>query len=657
MAATSIPENFLVKEVLHCCSGINGRQIYYQGIGDNGSFACAPGSEIPLSQQQLIRKLTELGWLLRKIKELSDQINGLQSVVHEALTSAVQRETSEYYRLIAILEAQAQPRQGGPPEAGPLTLRRLKVWLAEPIQRLRTLAICLESVMPLRAAPALNALHAFSKHGDPIVRKAIGPLLNEAFSPFLKRISAWVLDGALEDGVAPGDFLISRQPLTNAHPGALWQAGFALDPQGQVSFIREELAKKILTAGRSINYLRECCGDLEWTATLAPFSAFEVEGAHQIQSLESSVDQIAEAVGGRLLDIVMKKEELPRHLDAMRRYVLLGQGDFLVGLLDAAGAELEKPARELSSYALQGHLDAALRSSGGAAADGDSILGRIDVSLARGLEGDSGWDVFSLKYRVNGPISAVLNQNAMATYGRISRLLLAAQRTSHVLAHAWGRLCTAQRAIATLGVMVKTHGIEVSGLESVPAVLRFAHARRSEMAQIATNFENYAVFEVIEPAWARFQAGLPCAKDLDAVCTLHDEFLSSITWRLFLDGTESSGGDVHGGLRATLRAALDVAGPIRRLSDALVGALTEQQLYLEAAARSEVEGSWSDAVYNSPTGISLDMLKEVKSGIWRVHSAFDRHLRTFLAMLPARSDLDLRFFLARFDFEFQSHNM
>lgn len=45
-----------------------------------------------------------------------------------------------------------------------------------------------------------------------------------------------------------------------------------------------------------------------------------------------------------------------------------------------------------------------------------------------------------------------------------------------------------------------------------------------------------------------------------------------------------------------------------------------------------------------------DVVQEVQNGMKRVHSAFDRHFRTFLSLLPAQSHLDLRFFLSRFDY-------
>lgn len=53
-------------------------------------------------------------------------------------------------------------------------------------------------------------------------------------------------------------------------------------------------------------------------------------------------------------------------------------------------------------------------------------------------------------------------------------------------------------------------------------------------------------------------------------------------------------------------------------------------------------------MYNSPA-IPAEVLQEVGGGMGRVYALFDRHLRTFLTLLPAQSHLDLRFFLSRFE--------
>lgn len=54
-------------------------------------------------------------------------------------------------------------------------------------------------------------------------------------------------------------------------------------------------------------------------------------------------------------------------------------------------------------------------------------------------------------------------------------------------------------------------------------------------------------------------------------------------------------------------------------------------------------------VYNSPTGVSEELLVEVRSGAWRVHSAFERHLRTFASLLPVQAVIWNWAFLSPFE--------
>lgn len=212
------------------------------------------------------------GWLLRKINDLTGQLTALQSVVHEALVAAAQREVNNYYRLIAILEAQAQQQQssggGGtigaaaaPGDASYLTLRRLKVWLSEPLGRLRVVASALEATKAQAGGQVINTLHAMSKHGDPLVRKVVAPLLEEVCVPYFKQITQWVLDGSLDASRA--DFLVAKQ-ATGADLSAVWRKSFGINSSMQPSFISKELAQQILTAGKTINFLRERCNDSEW---------------------------------------------------------------------------------------------------------------------------------------------------------------------------------------------------------------------------------------------------------------------------------------------------------------------------------------------------------------------------------------------------------
>ena len=45
-----------------------------------------------------------------------------------------------------------------------------------------------------------------------------------------------------------------------------------------------------------------------------------------------------------------------------------------------------------------------------------NVLERLDVKLLEASPGDCGWDVFSLAYHVDGPLSVVFSSNSMMKY-------------------------------------------------------------------------------------------------------------------------------------------------------------------------------------------------------------------------------------------------
>eukprot|EP00887_Chlorella_sp_A99_P006021 scaffold27.g6021.t1 len=675
-APGAVPEPLLVKDVLTSCQAINGRYVWLQGSGDaSARFACGPGAEVPAAQQQLVGRVAELGWLLRRVAELAAACSSARSAVHEAVAAAAQREVSSYCRLVAILEAQAArqaggsaaatltaapvaaaPTDGGASGVGELTLRRLEVWLADPLARLRVLAGCLEAAQPLRGGQLVNCLHAQSKHGDTLVRQVAGPLLEAACVPLFKQVARWVLDGALDPFASSttGDFMVRRCKPANDHPATLWKAGFVLDPAMQPRFISGELAEEVLTAGKTIHFLRECCGDTAWAAklTAAAQDLASYDGTwHQLQWLEGAVRDVNRGVSVHLRDIVLVQHELPRHLSALKRFLLLGQGDFVQSLLDLVAPELDKPAKEVSLYVLQGHLDAALRFSSTASEDSD-LQHRLSVRLARTMDGDRGWDVFSLQYLASeAPLAVVLSPEAMGSYLRIFRLLWAVKHTEQVLVGAWAAVSSASHGLAAMRNVSKDEGVEVEGADEVPALLRFFQAKRADMAQFLTSLQYYLLFEVLEPGWARLLAALPAVASLDSLIALHKQALREISEGMFLAepagmgeaGTAAGGGaaagiaDVQAALRATLRAVLDLAGPVRRLSALVEQAVAEQQLYVQRVRESEEAGAWNEQVYNSPS-VDEALLAELHSGMRRVHANFDRSLKTFLSLLPAHSD-------------------
>lgn len=71
-----------------------------------------------------------------------------------------------------------------------------------------------------------------------------------------------------------------------------------------------------------------------------------------------------------------------------------------------------------------------------------------------------GWDVFTLKYEVEEPISTVLDGAAMKAYLQIFRLLWALKRAEHSLNECWVDLNALQRQLSAFPSYVKKSGLQ-----------------------------------------------------------------------------------------------------------------------------------------------------------------------------------------------------
>lgn len=93
--------------------------------------------------------------------------------------------------------------------------------------------------------------------------------------------------------------------------------------------------------------------------------------------------------------------------------------------------ELDRPAKELYSYELSSILDAALRSTN-SQYDDPEILNNLDVRLMSNFEGDTGWDIFSLQYTIQGPLLTML-EVSMPKYLQLFKHLWRLKHMEYVL--------------------------------------------------------------------------------------------------------------------------------------------------------------------------------------------------------------------------------
>ncbi len=126
-----------MRDILYVFQGIEGKMIRYDEESEGYRISVHIGVPFPI--RDFIDKLNELGWLFRKVRKYLDARVGDKALglVGQSFCSAVYKELTEYYKLLAVLEAQQSPMNQ---TVDGLTLRRLMVWTNDPLIRMKALA-------------------------------------------------------------------------------------------------------------------------------------------------------------------------------------------------------------------------------------------------------------------------------------------------------------------------------------------------------------------------------------------------------------------------------------------------------------------------------------------------------------------------------------
>jgi len=350
------------------------------------------------------------------------------------------------------------------------------------------------------------------------------------------------------------------------------------------------------------------------------------------------VGEAYRAASRHVLDIMCTKFRLLDHLAALRKFLLLGQGDIMRYLLDLLEGELSQPATQLLPHNLAGILETAIRGTN-TQFESPDILGRLDVKLLEIQPGDSGWDVFSLDYKVTGPIGVVFTPDAMTNYLMLFNTLWRAKRMEWVLSGVWQQL-------ASIHKMTRQ-------LKELSPVLHYANLVASEMIHFVHQLAYYITFEVMECGWAELQRRIQGAESLDSVIEAHNTFLHTLVARALLDEQSRE-------LLTQLRAIYDrilefqaVAGRIHQEAVVEWDARQARVAVSEARSRGGEFGVTEEEEARDKDRrrmYSKSKLGSAKAQLRIVSQSYGDMVRTFLFQLTCSHDESLQCLSFRLDF-------
>nr|BAE38222.1 unnamed protein product [Mus musculus] len=335
-----VTEAALVRDILYVFQGIDGKNIKMSST--ENCYKVEAKANLNKSLRDTAVRLAELGWLHNKIRKYADQrsLDRSFGLVGQSFCAALHQELKEYYRLLSVLHSQLQLEDDQGVNLGlesSLTLRRLLVWTYDPKIRLKTLAALVDHCQGRKGGELASAVHAYTKTGDPYMKSLVQHILSLVSHPVLSFLYRWIYDGELEDTYH--EFFVASDPTVKTD--RLWHDKYTLRKSMIPSFITMDQSRKVLLIGKSINFLHQVCHDqTPTTKMIAVTKSAESprDAADLFTDLENAfqgkIDAAYFETSKYLLDVLNKKYSLLEHMQAMRRYLLLGQGDFIRHLMD-----------------------------------------------------------------------------------------------------------------------------------------------------------------------------------------------------------------------------------------------------------------------------------------------------------------------------------
>ncbi|CAB3380132.1 Hypothetical predicted protein [Cloeon dipterum] len=620
----------LIREVIFAFNGIGG-SVFKDDCGD-GTFRISQKLEGSLRQHA--SHLAEIGTLNFKIRKIIDSVPHIGApYCLTALVSAIRDQLHEFSRLITNLEAQL--RQSS--RESPMSLLQIRIITHQPKCHLQWLATVANECKDKKGGALLSTLHMLVQHGDPKVREWLTPLLTAASAPFYSILSEWLERGTLKDPHM--EFFISADNETIVNN--FWQRKYSLRESMRPSFISQAQANMVLTTGKSVAFLTQCCGKvpkdfkipgLQEAIENCSDKLWEVDGALQVCIEVAHRDFSKEA-----LVVMMQDGKLALHLQAMRRYMLLGSGDFIKSLMECAAEELNKKAGNLMTHTLTPKLETAIRSTNAQYEDED-VLNRLDVKLLYMCNEEYGWDIFSLQYCIDGPIAMIFPPEVKVKYLSLFNALWRAKRMEWLLSNMWRSQAISAR--------------ELRKMTEIGPLIRELSVLISEMNQFMRQMQYYLLFECVECQWSLLQAAINQAASLDDIIQAHSKFLDNILKSCFLDEESQH-------LTLILRHIYNYILDVCKLE-----AEFDKLINTEFQRRKDLEKRYEQLEEASMYGITKDDEEKEKYALKRFSNAITKiqvtlvlnadgyreKVKTFLLALASHPNEDLQFLSLRLDF-------
>lgn len=381
-------------------------------------------------------------------------------------------------------------------------------------------------------------------------------------------------------------------------------------------------------------------------------------------ALENYIKPAADLVNQALLDECLIHNSFLLHCQIIRDFLLFGRSDFVENLLDSTKKFFARRASTLCTSELVITLEQALIDTVGPSAfesssffyhleprldpttsftptsdpvgESSSLslsLSILDQSVPSASASSSALsspfcDAFYLSYSPPTLLRPLFDDNILSRYSAICRLLWQLSRVCYTVSQAWKRGHTVlQRKLSLDLFPVKNAAVD----RLLQAYVKRVSVCLHRLSCGLSNLRSYFMNQVIHQIFARFEASLHRAKDLDDLIETHRYYVSSIFERCLLALSEKN-------IKLCLEDLFDIAHNVVSTADKLHQFIIDRvhRSFTRAALESSADSSQEQlgpAEIEQPTAQEQARIDEFTARIVSLEQQYDRTKLRFNALV------------------------
>ena len=511
-------ENLLVHDLLHVLVGIEGNYIrLHEYQKENRKNILLVDDSADKLLKTLTEKIIAICPLYSSVIHFVDE-NDI-GLVNQALAAAMRAVLKDYFNMIAQLESHFRK--------GNLTMQTMwyymQSWMAN-LEILRHYSSCINTTS-VSGGAVLSILH-----NKTVGFKANSKLLDfcyivtrDSCVPYFQILDKWITEGRIDDPYR--EFFIEDvsdpQAVAADDDGSFWNSRYRLNVNKMPVFL-SSFQDKILKTGKYLSVIREYGKEIEslLNEECLTYSVEEKDYSSRIESAYQSASR-------QLLGLLLHDANLLGHMESVKHFFLMDQGDFIVQFMDMAEDELQKCVEDTNPTRLNSLLELAIKTSilrsdphnekVSISLMQDSLFKQLSSIISKGrrdevsfqdTESLKGFEAVVLEYDVKWPLNLILSERSLTCYQILFRHLFLCDYVERQLLSVWmdNRKARSYALKAVIGYSE-------------------AFALRQKMLLFLHNRSFYMLIAVVEPNYRSFLSKIHTFSQVDELAQEHSSFV------------------------------------------------------------------------------------------------------------------------------------